>query len=324
MSIKRQTTRGRLISAVAIIVVVAIVLFLAVSVIIGLAQVVRFIFGLISDLIRHVAVRPNWDWLLDLYSTQDSAGRHPVAEKIAAIGAFFTAIFTLALCYVTREIGRASQRQAAGDAPLLRVDVTVDAAAVRGFESAQKDADEGREATSFGMKARPRKKSVYPEGLTRLDEAIFAANALPAVSPRFVRVRVENVQSKPFAVARDIVITVALDASRWQPVAQDRASIEESMARSPRDVFNPGPERRMELELLPPGRFKRKPLFNVGPFIAEGDSRLKVSVVDVEYRDLRGKRRRLAAYGQLTVTIFADGTIKGTDGYSRPERWEMP
>jgi hypothetical protein len=263
---------------------------LSAAIIVGGVEIARFVLLLVANLVTHAHVSLNGSWLQDLYSTLEQDGqRHPAADKIAAAGAVCTALFTLMLWRVTGSMGRASHRQAAGDFPLLRVDLSIDAAPVRSA------ADAG---TASATEKHPAKsRAAYPAYLQELDDALFERSVLSNAPARYVRVRVENVQKKPFAVARDVAVTVAVD----MPGGIDALV------------------RRLEVELLPPERWKKRPLFDIGPL-----EQVQASVIDVEYRDLRGRRRRRAAYGQLTVTLQKDGTVSGLDGYSRPDRWEMP
>jgi hypothetical protein len=227
-------------------------------VVLGVGRFVQIVWG---AMVQVPLLSVGGDGLRDLYSSVEprDASRHLAADKVAAIGTVFTAAFTVMLALVTRSMGRASRRQAAGDSPLLRVDVSVDPS--------------------------PSHES--------------NAGALAAGTPRYVHLTVHNVQSKPFAVARDIAITVQL-ASRELPSL--------SLARH-----------RFEIEMLPPGKERRERIFDPEPF-----TEAQVSVASVEYYDLRGRHRRTAAYGGFTVELEPTGAVRSIDGYSEPKGWEMP
>lgn len=312
--INRTSVWGR-VGAIAL--VVGLVLAL-IAIVVGLWEILLFL----VHLAQHFRISWSWRWLQDLYATADDAGRlHPAADKIAAIGALCTGAFTLMLVLVTRAMGRASQRQAAGDAPLLRLELSLSRLPVPPETSpavAESVAEHGEVARNLARRLSlrlfqeslrtPENDDPYPAELAQDDVQLWARHGVttPAVTtPRYVRLKVENVQTKPFAVARDIAVSVSLTSADFRG----------GMGHG----FDPFPEvRKVEMELLPPNSSASKRVFDISPL-----QQFEVSVVDVEYRDLRGRKRRKAAYGQLTIR-FDRGTEQLVDGYSRPERWEMP
>lgn len=174
---------------------VAIVVMLFVLAVLGVGSwivanwIVRTLVALLSGMATVSAI-VNFAWLSDLYSTVDPHDklRHLSPDKVAAVGAAFTAIFTLLLVGVTKEMGRASRRQAAGDAPLLRLDLDMAHTATAVTPEAPIDAS-------------------YSADLQASDAKRFGEVGLATTSSRLVALQIKNVQIQPFAIARDIVVT---------------------------------------------------------------------------------------------------------------------
>jgi hypothetical protein len=77
--------------------------------------------------------------------------------------------------------------------------------------------------------------------------------------------------------------------------------------------------RDVQVRILPPNAGVIEPIFNLAAL-----DECEVAVADVSYRELRRKRARKGAYGDLFLTIKGDATVEAKEGYYRPRGWEMP
>ncbi len=250
-------------------------------------------------------------WLLDLVTEQNNGKpRHISAERI---GGLATAIFTLLLCYITWTVGRASRRQVAGDAPLLSIRLFVPPPTLEGVtKTALPNAPAKRDL---------REREVYPQDLATADERIFKGDKFRALQPaRMVKVQIDNVQQRPFAVARDVAITFELTFNDPDLVPDLVSAIDSNGPH----ISAPLPairkiRRDVQVRILPPNAGVIEPIFNLAAL-----DECEVAVADVSYRELRRKRARKGAYGDLFLTIKGDATVEAKEGYYRPRGWEMP
>jgi len=299
-----------LIAALVIAVVIAIWIFIS-----GVFNVVHDIIDVFSH--AHMPSFGTPDWLADFFTDRDAKGiRHGSADKIGIIA---TALFTAVLGYFTYSMGLASKRQVAGDAPLLRVYLLVNQRTQESTEAKAPNTPVKRESREV------REREVYRSELTDDDNRDFrGAMFKPLDPPRFLTVRIDNVQTaKPFAVARDIKIRIAVThrGTGKLPRGAQRFAIDD-LDQEPDPANLPWirtVERDVEVRILAPDCAVTEPIFNLAAL-----EECEVAVTDVTYYELRRKKARKAAYGDLFLTLKGDGTVEPKEGYYQPEGWEMP
>jgi hypothetical protein len=286
--------------------IIAALVIALIIVITGLLVIGRWVWEVVTAHLPH----PNFAFITEFFTYEDRGIRHFSAEKI---GIAATALFTAWLAWLTRPVGLASLRQAAGDAPLLKLDLSIDSIPdsaqppkqpqikVLAMDWPRLDPREGRELYQD-----------YRDELRREDREVFDGPHFKVLAPeRFIRLRIHNVQAKHFAIARDIKIFLELAYSVT-------IRLEESSHSEVHMVTEPL-ARRAEVRVLAPDEASTQPVYNVAALTA-----CRVEVVGVEYRDLRGRRKRRGAYGKVDLNLDANGTVTLRDGYSNPRGWEMP
>jgi Na+-transporting methylmalonyl-CoA/oxaloacetate decarboxylase gamma subunit len=294
--------------------VIGVVFLFVVILVIGFYQFGRWVVDVLSHTRMPALGVP--DWVLDLFTEQERGKpRHLSAERT---GELTTGMFTIVLCYVTWTMGRASRRQVAGDAPLLNIKL---------FVAATPQTGQPVPATA-PLKREVREREVYPSELVRADERVFKGNKFNPLTPaRMLKVRIDNVQTRPFAVARDIKITIELTFVDPHQVVDEDEPMSAAMVATlaaDGDVDSPAPgvrkvRRDVQVRILAPDNAVTEPIFNLAAL-----TECEVAVSDVTYYELRRKTERKAAYGDLFLTVKGDGTVEAKDGYYRPRGWEMP
>jgi hypothetical protein len=290
--------------------IVLLLLIIVAVIIFGIISFTHWIFSLFAYAhMPHVGVP---DWLPDLFTETNQKGVKLLsAERIGVLG---TALFTATLVYVTATMGRASRRQVAGDGPLLRVNLILDPVTT---------AEERPITIPLKRESRDlRKREVYQPALVEDDERVFNGANFKSLTPsRMLTVQIDNVQTRPFAVARDIKVTVRLS---YQVTVRDAFAVGHASAASGTPsvetiTLTRYLDREIQVRILPPNSAVSEPIFNLAAL-----NDCEVSVRDVTYCELRRRKPRKAAYGDLFLTLKEDGTIECKEGYSRPEGWEMP
>jgi alkylated DNA nucleotide flippase Atl1 len=255
-------------------------------------------------------------WLADFFTDRDASGtRHVSAEKI---GILATALFTAVLGYFTYSMGLASRREVAGDAPLLRIYLLVSPRTQESTEAKAPNTPVKRETREV------REREIYRSELVSDDNRDFSGEMFkPLDPPRFLVVRIDNVQTaKPFAVARDIKIRVAVThrGTGKMPRGAQRVLVDLHQESDPASLsWTRVIERDVEVRIIAPDCAITEPIFNLAAL-----EECEVAVTDVTYFELRRNKARKAAYGDLFLTLKGDGTVEPKEGYYQPEGWEMP
>ena len=313
--ISKTSLRSRILGVIAVIVLVIAVLAGFTALVIGAG---REAFWLIA-VVKHVPYQSLWrslaDTVLEIVSTADPSGQRKfAAERIGILEAALTLVATSLLWYATSTLSRAASRQAAADAPLLRVALY----------------DYCRDGQS---------RLSLPSGATTSHDAYVNAfaksesqmggdgrQARRTTASRYIVFHIMNVQSKPYAVARDIALFASLTTYVKNDAKAEGVTFMEFKESALADARDDAPfkidetiKRSFRFPILAPGEQATKVMFDVG-----GLSNVVIKVEAVEYRDLRGEKLRTAAFGQLEVWVQDDGVIVDTLGYSSPQRWEMP
>jgi hypothetical protein len=285
---KNNATRNRIITFV---VVIAIIVVLISALIVGVIQIVHFIFSGITKLDlspMYYSLRAFGGLFVDLDEHQTG---HVSIEKISIL---LTAVATIALFVATRQLQIATNREVAANAPVLEIDLLFPASELAGETG----------------KVKP-----YLPSLAQEDESHFSSERLE--NKNLLYLSVGNAQLEPYAPARDIEINVHLESSDLPESARSplREGIPIELARGLERPWI----RTLKIPVLGANSKELHPIFNVAPlgsFVA--------SVKRVQYYDFRGKRPRSAAYGEMRLNLSNDGNVSKEAGYSEPAKWEMP
>jgi len=256
-----------------------------------------FVSWIIGEL-RHLDLSPERNAVVVVYGLVcdiDKTGhRHLSVEKLSLI---FTAIATIILAKATMQLHRATNRLVAADAPVLEINLyppSEDAPQVEGATVAS-----------------------YPEALQAEDGEHFSGASLRP--PRFIYLEIRNDQNEPFSAARDVEVKVELRSEDLPATVADLSPVLREMQGELRMGVQKALQRTIATPVLGPGCAQLHPIFNAAPL-----GELKAAIVSVKYYDLRGKRARSAAIGQVVLTRDKDGSVATEGGYSEPAKWEMP
>jgi len=285
----------------------ALLAAIATALIVGIFVLIGWLIGFLA----HVQLPAlSWpDWAADLFTMQEPGGeRRLSAERMGALG---TAAFTAVLVYFTATMGLASRRQVAGDAPLLNIKLSLVPPTTDAADAAIK-------------KRELRERGAYRAALESEDVKMFGGAGFNPLQPaRMIRMQIDNVQTKPFAVARDIKIAVSLThrgPGKPPSAIRRKAKIVHLDPRDPsKTEWVHVVERAVEVQLLEPNCGVSEKIFNIA-----GLNECEIAVTDVTYYELRRRKSRKAAYGDLYLTLRGDGTIEPKEGYYKPRGWEMP
>src|ERR1700732_3507143 len=217
------------------------------------------------------------DGLVSLVSELDENNLRQFSIEKASIA--LTALATVMLAIATRRLHVASNRQVAADAPMLELDLQV---------------------RPSGVPAGPREKvEDYQPELDRDDRGYFAAQSL--VPARYLYLRIRNVQNEPFAPAVNVAIRIQL-AFEEPSARRVNHGDEEAEIRGFGDQREKTLVRVIRTRVIGPSCVEVHPVFNLTPL-----SEFSASIIDVRYFDLRGRRARSAAYGDVILKLTKAG-----------------